>query len=155
MRASRLRTAVSIAEIISALAVVATLLYAVSELKRARALASTDIETILYGRMLEMDRLVVENGDFAQIVVRAREDPESLTPADRARYLAYEHIFYDAWEAAVAGRASDLMSEAAFASWDGWFAADAARRSRLGWTGNRRNYQPEFIEYVEGHLNRD
>jgi len=155
MRASRLRTAVSIAEIVSALAVVATLLYAVSELKRSQALASTDIETVLYERMLEMDRLVVENDDFAQVLVRAHEDPESLTPAERARYLAFEHIFYDAWEAAVAARAADLMSEAAFESWDGWFAADAARRPQLGWTGNRRNYQPEFIEYVEGRVNRE
>lgn len=150
MRASRLRTAVSIAEIVSALAVVATLLYAVSELRRSQALASTDIETVLYERMLEMDRLVVENDDFAQILVRAREDPERLTPGDSARFLAYEHIFYDAWEAAVAARAADLVSEAAFESWDGWFAADASRRPRLGWTGNRRYYEAEFIEYVEG-----
>ncbi len=155
MRASRLRTAVSVAELVSALAVVATLLYAVGELKRSRALASTGIETLLYERMLEMDRLVVENADFAQVLVRAREDPVSLTPGDRARYLAYEHIFYDAWEAAVAARAADLMSEAAFESWDGWFAADAARRPELGWSGNRQNYGTEFIDYVEGHVNRE
>ena len=149
MRQSRLRTAVSVAEIVSALAVVATLLYAVGELKRSQALASTDIETVLYERMLEMDRLVVENDDFARILVRTRADPESLTQGDRARFLAFEHIFYDAWEAAVSARSSDLMSEEAFESWDGWFAADAARRPQFGWTGNRRNYQAKFIEYVE------
>ncbi|MEJ2482125.1 MAG: hypothetical protein P8049_03155 [Gemmatimonadota bacterium] len=56
---------------------VATLLFAVSELKRTRAVASTDIETILFERMLGMDRLVVENGDFAQVLVCASENPRA------------------------------------------------------------------------------
>jgi hypothetical protein len=152
MRAGKLRTAVSMAEIISALAVVVTLVYAVSELKRSRALTSTNIETVLYDRMLEMDRLLVEADGFADVVVRAREDPESLTSSERTRYLAYEHIFFDAWEAAVQARRSGLMSEAMFESWDDFFAADAARRPSLAWTGNLRFYDQEFIEYVEGRV---
>lgn len=149
MRVSSLRTFVSIAEIISALAVVVTLVYAVSELKRSRAMASTNIETVLYDRMLEMDRLVVESDGFADILVRASEDPESLTSSERARYLAYEHIFFDAWEAAVEARKNDLMSEATFENWDRWFADDASRRPKLAWSGNVRFYNAEFIEYVE------
>ena len=149
MRAGKLRTAVSMAEIISALAVVVTLVYAVSELKRSSARTSTDIETILYDRLLEMDRLVVEADGFADLLARASEDPESLTPSERARYLAYQHIFFDAWEAAVVARESDLMSDESFESWDNFFAADAARRPRFGWAGNLRFYGEEFIEYVE------
>lgn len=149
MRSGTLRTAVSVAEIISALAVVATLIYAVGELKRSRATTSGDVETILYERMLEMDRLLVEGDGFADLVVRAAEAPESLTTAERTRYLAYEHIFYDAWETAVAAHGNGLITPDAFEEWDGWFAADAARRPRFAWTENRRNYNSSFIEYVE------
>lgn len=152
MRVGRLRTAVSIAEIISALAVVVTLVYAVSELKRSRALTSTSIETVLYDRMLEMDRLLVEADGFAGIVVRAREDPQGLASSELARYLGYEHIFFDAWEAAVQARNNSLMSEEMFESWDRFFAADASRRPKLAWTGNLRFYNADFIEYVEGRV---
>lgn len=152
MRVGKLRTAVSIAEIISALAVVVTLVYAVGELKRTRALTSTNIETVLYDRMLEMDRLVVEANGFADILVRANEDPETLTSSARARYLAYEHIFFDAWETAVQARDNNLMSDESFDSWDRFFAADASRRPKLAWTGNLRFYNAEFIAYVEGRV---
>ena len=131
------------------MAVVVTLVYAVRELKRSRAMTSTNIETVLYDRMLEMDRLLVEADGFAEILVRAGEDPESLTSSERVRYLAYEHIFFDAWEAAVQARRNRLMSEEMFDSWDRFFAADASRRPRLAWTGNLRFYDTEFIEYVE------
>lgn len=153
MRVGKLRTAVSMAEIISALAVVVTLIYAVSELKRSRALTSTNVETVLYDRMLEMDRLLVEADGFADVQVRASEDPETLTPSELARYLAYEHIFYDAWEAAVQARMNNLMSDESFESWDRFFAADASRRPRLAWTGNLRFYNADFIEYVEKRVN--
>jgi hypothetical protein len=99
--------------------------------------------------MLEMDRLVVEGDAFADILLRASEDPESLTSSERTRYLAFEHIFFDAWEAAVEARKNDLMSEATFESWDRFFATDASRKPKLAWTGNLRFYGAEFIEYVE------
>jgi hypothetical protein len=155
MREGRLRTVVSIAEIISALAVVVTLIYAVSELKRSQLLTSSNIETILYDRMLELDRLTVEAEGLAEILTRAHADPESLNPVERARFLAFEHIFYDAWEAAVEAWKSDLMDEETFRSWDDYFAADAARRTKLAWTGNLRHYNGGFIDYVEFRVNWD
>lgn len=81
--------------------------------------------------------------------MRAAERPESLSAAERTRYLAYEHIFYDAWETAVAAHGSDLITPETFEEWDRWFAADAARRPRFAWTENLWNYNPSFIEYVE------
>jgi hypothetical protein len=92
--------------------------YAVSELKRARALSSTDLETMLYGRMLEMDRLVAENDDLADIVLRATSDPQSLDTRERTRYLAFEHIFYDSWEAALEASQSGMIDSEQFADWE-------------------------------------
>jgi len=152
MREGRLRTIVSIAEIISALAVVVTLVYAVSELKRSQLLTSSNIETVLYDRMLEMDRLTVEADGLAEILTRAYDDPESLNPVERARFLAFEHIFYDAWEAAVEAWKSDLMDEETFRSWDDYFAADAAPRTRAAWTGNLQYYNGDFVDYVESRV---
>jgi hypothetical protein len=88
---------VSVAEIISAFAVVLTLLYGVSQLKRSRALTSTNVESVLYERMTDMDRLVAEGGGLAEIPARTADDAATLTPGERARYLAYERIFYNSW----------------------------------------------------------
>ena len=95
MRRSRVQTAVSVAEIVSAFAVVLTLLYGVSELKRSRALTSTNVESVLYERMTDMDRLVAEDGGLAEILVRVDDGAATLTAGERARYLAYERIFYN------------------------------------------------------------
>jgi hypothetical protein len=60
--------------------------------KRCRSLTSTSIESILYERMADMDRLVAEGGGLAEILVRIRDDPPTLTAGEHARYLAYERL---------------------------------------------------------------
>jgi hypothetical protein len=47
MRRISLQTAVSLAEIASALAVVISLIYAANEFRRSRALTSTDVQTLI------------------------------------------------------------------------------------------------------------
>ncbi len=149
MRESKLLLIAAIAEIVSAVAIVLTVVYAVSELQQSQARGNTDIENVLYARMMELDRLIVESPDMADLLLRAKEDPASLGPQERARYLAYEHIFYDSWEAALQAWRNGLMTDRSFESWNQWFIEDSARRSKLGWTGNQRYYDEEFISYVE------
>lgn len=151
-RRINLQTVVALAEIVTAVAVVVSLLYAASEFRRSRTLTSTDVETILYERMLEMDRLLIENAYLAEVRVVLAEQPESLTPADRERFLAYEHIFYDSWELAWIAREDDVLNEEAWNDWNGWFVAEAQRRPRMGWTGNRKNHGEEFARYVDRQL---
>jgi hypothetical protein len=155
MRREKLQTVVSLAEIISAVAVVVTLLYAATEFRRSRILTSTDVQTILYERMLEMDRLVVEADGLAGVLVRAAEGPETLTTEDSVRFVAYEHVFYDSWELAWAAHHGGVLEQSAWTDWDSWFRRDARRRPSLGWEGNRSNYNSEFIQYVDPHLARE
>jgi len=152
MRKISLQTVVSLAEIVTAVAVVVSLLYAASEFKRSQTLTSTDVETILYDRMLEMDRLLIENQDLADTTVAARDQPENLTPADKTRFLAYEHIFYDSWELAWTAQQDGVLDEKAWDDWNRWFVEEAKRRSAFGWTGNRKNHGADFIRYVEAQV---
>jgi len=39
----------------------------------------------------------------------------------------------------------DVLNEEAWADWDGWFVAEARRRPRMGWTGNRKNHGDELV----------
>lgn len=155
MRRINLRTAVSLAEIISAVAVVVTLLYAANEFRRSRTLTSTDVQTILYDRMLEMDRLVIEGEGMGGILVRASEGLETLTSADSTRFLAFEHVFYDSWELAWIAYNDGVLEDRAWEDWNGWFREEASRRPSIGWAGNQSNYGPEFIRFVDTQRARD
>jgi hypothetical protein len=154
MRRINLQYAVSIAEIVSALAVVVTLLYMASEFRRSRTLTSTDVETLLYDRMLEMDRLQIEADGLADVLARAVEGSESLTSVDSARFLAHEHVFYDSWELAWAAHQDGILEESTWVDWDSWFALEAGRRPEFGWEGNKRNYGQDFVQYVDQRAQR-
>lgn len=155
MRKANLQTVVSVAEIVSALALVVSLVYVANEFRRSQTLTSTDVQTALYERMLEMDRLLIENSELAEILVAADRDPEDLAAADLRRFLAYEHIFYDTWELAWTSHAEGVLEERAWQDWGGWFTAEARRRPPLGWEGNRKNHGDAFVRYVESQLGSD
>lgn len=152
MRRANLQTLVSVAEIVSALAVVASLVYVATEFRRSRTLTSSDVQSTLYSRMLEVDRLLIENPDLAEILTRVAADGDELSPADLQRYLAFEHVFYDTWELAWTSHREGVLTEEAWQDWGGWFAEEARRRSLLGWQGNRKNHGDEFARYVDAQI---
>ena len=61
MKKPKLDTVVSLAEIISSLAIVVSLFYIANEFQRSNTLTNRDVENIIYDRMLKMDQLVIEN----------------------------------------------------------------------------------------------
>ena len=152
MRRLSLETAVSLAQLVSAFIMVFTLLYAVSEWKRTVDYTSQDLENNLGARLLEMDLLLAESEDLADIVLRAGSDPQSLTPPQRARFLAYENIFYNTWNALYDARESGLIGARQFGLWEEFFTAEAARRPKFGWTDNLGDYTPLFIQYLESRV---
>jgi len=152
MKRPSLQTTVSVVEIVASLAVVVSLLYVAYEFKRSETLNSRDVESTIYQRMLERDRLVIENPELAEILVKAAGDPDGLSSTDRVRFLAYEHIFYDSWESAWYYYHEGILEESAWESWDTWFVADAKRRPLLGWTGNRSNFSDGFLEHADRAL---
>ena len=80
---------------------------------------------------------------------------EDLAPADRHRFLAYEHIFYDTWEFAWSSHAEGVLEDSAWQDWGSWFVAEARRRPPLGLAGNRDNHGEAFLRYVERQLESD
>ncbi len=152
MKKPSLQVVASIAEIASAIAIVISILYVAYEYRESQAVSSTDVQSEIYTRMLEMDRLLIENADLAEILITAKEAPDSLTPASELRFLAYEHIFYDSWELAWVSYSNDILEITAWNDWNKWFSEDAKRRPLLGWTGNIENHEKEFIEYVEEQI---
>jgi hypothetical protein len=139
----------SIAEIVSAVAIVISLLYVGYEIRQTVVFSSRDIEEMLYTREQEDNRILIENGEIAQIVVTAQENPDELTPADRIRYLAYAHNFYDNWEIAFYSHMDEILRDGAWHEWDKYYREQARRLPKFAWTENRHNFVGPFATYVD------
>ena len=149
MKKLKLDTIVSVAEIISSLAIVVSLFYVANQFQRSNTLTNRDVENIIYDRMLEMDRLMIENEDLAKLVLKASNNPEQLEPDEQLRYLAFEHIFYDSWESAWYYHNEGTLEQQNWESWNSWFISETKNKPLLSWEGNRKNYAGEFMGAID------
>lgn len=102
--------------------------------------------------MMELDRLLIENPEFVNILAKAQEDSIGLTKEEMIRFLAFEHIYYDSWETLWYYYQEGVMEEVAWDSWNEWFITGAKQRTKIGWEGNRKHFAGEFLEMVDNIL---
>jgi len=152
MKKTGIQTAVSIAEIISSLAIVASLIYVAYEFNRSEILTNRDVENIMYQRVLELERLIIENAELAKIIVKTTDKTKTLTPEEKLQYLAYEHIFYDSWETLWAYHMEDILDDELWEGWNKWFIEESKRKPLFGWLDNRKNFSGDFLNYVDEKL---
>ena len=103
--------------------------------------------------MLQMDVLIIENDDLANIMRKVSIGSDSLTPAQMMQYNAYEHIFYDSWELAWSSFLEGVLKKEVWNGWNNWFISEGRRRSRMGWENNKHNHDEKFVAFVSRHLN--
>jgi hypothetical protein len=148
MKKKRLQNIVSITQILSSLAVLVSIILLITEYKRSGILNEKSVENLVYSRIMELDRLIIENEDFAEIITKAYSFPDSLSKNERIRYLAYEHIFFDSWETLWVGYKDGLVEESTWIEWNDWFLSEAKKKPELAMIGNVNNFSPEFIKYI-------
>lgn len=153
MKKVNVQLIVSVAEIISSLAIVVSLFYIANEYQRSNTLTNRDVENILYNNMKEMDRLLIENVDLAKIILKTSHGGEELTPDELIRYLAFEHIFYDSWESAWYYYQENILEKQNWDSWNTWFISEVKNKPLISWEGNRKNYDGEFLGYIDNIYN--
>lgn len=153
MDGKKLQTYASLAEVLSALAIVASLIYVATEFRRTSTMSSREADVILFERGREANRLLIESPGLAEIVAVAQTAPEDLSDADRLRYLTYRHDFFDTWEIAWYYHEDGILEDDVWQEWDGWFGARARQQPLFGWTDNRDNFTgAEFRRHVDAVL---
>lgn len=153
MESGRLQAYASIAEVVSAVAIVVSLLYVAYEFRQTSTMSSREADVMLFERVREANRLVVESPDLAELLVRARRAPDQLSEADSLRLLTFQHDFFDSWEMGWYYQRDGILEEATWREWDEWFAAEARGRPSFGWTENRRHFPGlEFRRHVDSAL---
>ena len=146
---------VPLAEIISSLAIVISLLYAVTQYQRSNTLSNRDVENILYENMKEMSKMVADNEGLANLIVKAYSDTVPLTPAEKLRYLAFEHIFFDSWESAWSYYQDGIFEKENWESWNTWFVSELKTKPAISWEGNRKNYNGDFLDYINSIMKKE
>ena len=155
MKKRRLQNIVSITQILSSLAVLVSIILLITEYKRSGVLNEKSVENLVYSRIMELDRLIIENEGFAEIVTKAYAYPDSLSKNEKLRYLAFEHIFYDSWETLWVGYQDGLVEENTWKEWNDWFLSEAKKKPDLAMKGNISNFSPEFIQYIRRDLKKE
>lgn len=137
------------AEMLSAAAIIISLLYVGYEIRQTQVLSQRGVDELLFARNEESNRILIENPDIAEIFVRARKDPDSLTEVERVRYLAYEHNLIDNWEIAYYAHFDGVLTDQYWLEWDQYYKNQMKRRPRFAWTENRHLFVGPFARYVD------
>lgn len=138
------------AEIVSAVAVVVSLVYVASEIQQnTRALQESNAQVVLTLGHAWSDWFRDES--FAAAVVVAYEDPSELTPVQSRQVSVWIGRGLDVWESAFSSRQEELMSDELFAAWDASFVALMRQHEvwRSSWAEKRQSYHQSFQSYVD------
>ena len=142
------------AEIVSAAAVVLSLLYVGFELRRTTVQSNTDVQAELLSYTTQRRYLIIENGDLADLVARGYENPGDLTAGELIRFQNYSELLYVAWERAVFSRDTGVFSGEDFGLWDAWFVSTARKAPDFVWpmVRNSQDWTPSFVQHVDAVL---
>ena len=145
---------VAIAEIISAAAVVISLIYVGLEIRRATLESDADIQAELLSYTHQRRNLVIESGDLASLLTKGYTDPSQLSPDEALRFQNYNELLYVAWERAFMTNSVGVFSDELFDAWDGWFVSIAESDPEFVWPKVRdsQGWNRPFVEHVNQAL---
>ena len=154
MTERKLKVWVAIAEIISAAAVVISLIYVGLEIRRSTLESEADIQAELLSYTVQRRYSVIESNDLSSLLVKGYSDPAQLSPDEMLRFQSYIELFYVAWERAYNANAAGVLSEELYGGWNAWFISIAERDPAFVWPMVRDSqvWLPDFVQYVDKSL---
>lgn len=150
----KLNAWVAIAEIISAAAVVISLIYVGLEIRRSTLESDADIQEELLAYTAQRRYLVIESSDLSSLLAKGYADPSQLSPDEALRFQNYNELLYAAWERAYMANAAGVFSDELFDAWNGWFLSIAESNPEFVWPKARdsQGWDRLFIEHVNRSL---
>ncbi len=150
----KLNAWVAIAEIISAVAVVISLIYVGFEIRSSTRESEADIQAELLSYTARRRYVVIESSDLSSLLARGYADPTQLSPDETLRFQSYIELLYVAWERAYMTRAAGVLSDELFDEWNDWFISVAEQTPAFVWPMVRDSqaWLPDFVQHVNKSL---
>ena len=111
----------SVAEIGGTVAVVISLLLVVISLDRNTAALSAENTDDLYDALRQIELVVLNNFELADISVRGAANPDSLSEAETEIYKMWATMYLDLWERTLIRENAGLILPGTLEGWDEWY----------------------------------
>ena len=111
--------------------------------------ATLNIDLLAIGR--ENAELLLSDDKLAEIVLRAEQDPESLSLLEREKFLLFTSWRMGVWESAFMNADEGIVADRYFEGFDAWYS-EIVRRGpgyQYWWNESRHGYDSGFQEHVD------
>jgi hypothetical protein len=111
--------------------------------------ATLNIELLAIGR--ENAELLLSDDELAEIVLRAEQDPGSLSLLEREKFLLFTSWRMGVWETAFMNADEGIVADRYFEGFDAWYSVLVRRGPgyKYWWDESRHGYDPAFQEHVD------
>lgn len=136
----------ALAEVVAALAMVASLLYVGAGVRQnTRAIEGATYQEVVRASN-EYLLALASNGELAEISVRARADPSQLTDSEGLRHFYYERVFWRNMENAFLQHERGILGPD---EWEVYLRIACRLRNDHTWEFHVGALSPGFVEVVE------
>ena len=130
---------VAYAEILSALVIVITLIYAVTEYRCGQVVSDSEINKMLYEISNDYNMASLSNSELIDARMAILEGRE-LTPTERYIFTATQNIMLDGWELALDNARNGIITEETWRLWDVYCAYELANDPPWVWEALKVEY---------------
>ena len=143
-----------VAEIVGGLAVVATLIYLVIDIKRNTAATQSSAQYTQIGVISDWNLSLVHAPDLPELIVRANKDYSSVTEAEKLKLQGYYVNIFNLWHAAYWNWKNGLWDETGFRVWnDGTPSVIRAQIASFeAWESMKHIYDEDFRNPVQAAI---
>ena len=143
-----------IAEIVGGAAIIASLVFVGIEVRENTSVVRAQFDRAIDQQNVSLNIVVAENADFAEVLVRAEVDRDSLDPAELARFDNYCLARFGAYENVVGNFSEGFVSSQEFDIWTRHFEDRFSRPGyRQCWLNYRDGYFPRFRAWADARFN--
>jgi hypothetical protein len=144
----------AVAEIVGAIAVVATLIYLAIQVKQNTGAIQSSNAMVLHNNISELARDVSSDRDLGDVIVRALEGTNELSPADKLASYAWFFVFLKTGELAhMRYRSGELDKQYWDVSLVFFRAYWQTPGFRAYWADRKAAFTPDFRSAVEEWIN--
>lgn len=139
-----------IAEAVGTMAVVLSLVYVGVQVNQNTRAIHTATSQSVYDYHAELQRSVSENPELAALLLRARDQPESITPLDSLRLSTRINLEVNLFESVYTSARLGTMESEMAAGWlRGLSYTFCDEQGRIFWTQYGVEYHPDFVAAVD------
>lgn len=147
---SRLEHASHVAEVVSAIAVVVSILYLAHQIGENTAAIQFETNRGLQELQTAADEWE-QDPSFVEVMIRGDSFPDSLSDVEWAQYARHRSQWLNVWSLAYDGYQKGTLDLKQWEAWDGSYGMCSAGARRV-WEENAFWWPDDFREIVDGHI---